>query len=82
MRVDPETDGFLRSAADLEHKTLTAFVLDAASSRARVVIQEHQRLAVSSAELGRVLDELERPAEVVPSLLHLAEQVAKEDAGR
>ena len=80
LRVDPETDGLLRCAADLEHKTLTAFMIDAAWSHARDVIEDQQRIALTSAELARVLDELERPAEVVMPLLHLAEQVVKEDA--
>ncbi len=80
FRVDPEVDAYLRRAASLERKSLSAFVLDAACERARSVVEEQRRLDLSAAEFARVLDELDRPAEVVAPLLKLAERVAKNAA--
>jgi uncharacterized protein (DUF1778 family) len=75
LRVEPEVDEYLRHAAFLEHKSLSAFMLDAAYERARNVIEEQQRIELSAAEFSRVLDDLDRPAEVVAPLLMLAERV-------
>ena len=80
VRVEPEVDAMLREAAGLEHKSLSAFLLDAACERARRTIEEHRRVEVSAAEFARVLDELDRPAQVVPPLLALAERVARTSA--
>lgn len=76
LRVSPELDDLLRSAARLEHKTLSAFVLDAAARQARTVVEERRRIDVSIAEFERVLDELDQPARVVAPLLQLVERVA------
>lgn len=80
LRVDPTTDGVLRSAAEIENKTLSAFMLDAAYTRATKVVQEQQGIALTAREFDRVLDDLDRPAEVVLPLVRLAERISKEDA--
>jgi len=76
LRVKPEFNSLLRTAAEMEHKSLSAFMLDAAIERARVAVEANRRFAVSASEFSRVLDELDRPAEVVEPLLKLAERVA------
>ncbi len=76
LRVEPEVDQYLRHAASLEHKTLSAFMLDAAWERARIVVEEQRRIQLSAGEFSRILDELDRPAEVVAPLLKLAERAA------
>jgi len=74
LRVDPEVDEFLRLAASIEHKTLSSFLLDAAWERARRTVDEQQRIILTQAEFARVLDDLDRPAEVVAPLLELAKR--------
>lgn len=81
LRVDRDVDALLREAAALEHKSLSAFLLDAGIERARHTLEERRRIVLDDAELARVLDELDRPAQVVTPLLRLAERVAR-DAGR
>ncbi len=75
LRLEPEIDKYLRHAAELEHKSLSAFMLEAARERARQVVEEQRRIELTAAEFSRVLDELDRPAEVVTPLLKLAERV-------
>lgn len=77
LRVEAEVDVYLRKAASLEHKSLSAFILDAACDRARTVVEEQRRIQLGAAEFARVLDELDRPAEVVAPLLVLVERAAK-----
>lgn len=76
LRVKPELDSFLRCAAEMEHKSLSAFMLDAAVERANQTVEENRRLVLSAAEFSRVLDELDRPAVVIEPLLKLADRVA------
>ncbi len=78
LRVEPEADSLLRCAATAQHKSLSAFMLDSALERARQVIDEERRLVLQAAEFDRVLEELDRPAQVVASLLRLAEKVARQ----
>ena len=77
VRVEPEVDALLREAAALEHKSLSAFLLDAARERAQRLVDSQRRIEVSGAEFSRLLDEIDRPAEVVPPLVALAERVAR-----
>jgi uncharacterized protein (DUF1778 family) len=53
LRVEPETDELLRAAARVEHKSLSAFIVESALDRARQVIDAERRLALSSAEFDR-----------------------------
>jgi uncharacterized protein (DUF1778 family) len=80
LRVDPDTDVLLREAAALAHQTLSAFVLDAATKKAREALEQQRRLRLSAEEFHRVLDELERPAEINPDLQKLAERVQARSA--
>jgi uncharacterized protein (DUF1778 family) len=77
LRVEPEVDEVLRHAASLEHKSLSAFMLDAACERARAVVEEQRRIELSAEEFTRVLDELDRPAQVVAPIVALVERAAK-----
>ena len=74
LRLEPDVDEYLRRAANLEHKSLNAFMLDAAFERARRTVEEQSRIELSAVEFSRVLDELDRPAEVVAPLLKLVER--------
>jgi uncharacterized protein (DUF1778 family) len=80
LRVDPEVDALLREAAALEHKSLSAFLLDAAREKAQRTLDTYRRIEVSAEEFDRLEAELERPAQVVQPLLRLAERVAERRA--
>lgn len=82
FRVDPEADELFREAAMLEGKSLSAFLLDAARERAERTIAEQRRIEVSAAEFARVLDELDRPAQVVAPLADLIDRLGRSAARR
>lgn len=71
VRVTPEQDALIRQAADLEDTTVTAFVLDTVTTRARKVIKQNQDLILSNDAFDRFIAELDRPAEPVPELIEL-----------
>ncbi len=71
VRVTPEQDALIREAADLEDTTVTAFVLDTVTSRARRVIKDHHTILLSNEAFDRFLIGLDKPAEAVPELVDL-----------
>jgi len=66
----------IRQAADLEDTTVTAFMLDTVTSRARRVIKDHDTIVLSNEAFDRFLDELDKPAEAVPELVELLDRHA------
>lgn len=71
VRTTEQQEGLLREAAALEHKTVSAFVLETATERARAVIAEQRDLVLSPEAFDRFYEELDRPAEAVPELVEL-----------
>src|SRR3989442_10936845 len=71
VRVTPEQDALIRQAADLEETTVTAFVLETVTSKARRVVKEHQDLVLSNDAFDKFIAELDRPAKQVPELVEL-----------
>ncbi|HZQ30367.1 MAG TPA: DUF1778 domain-containing protein [Mycobacterium sp.] len=71
VRVTPDQDALIRQAADLEDTTVTAFVLDTVTSRAKRVVKQHRDLVLSNHAFDRFIAELDKPAEVVPELVDL-----------
>jgi uncharacterized protein (DUF1778 family) len=71
VRVTPEQDALIRQAADLEDTTVTAFVLDTVTSKAKRVVKQHQDLVLSNDAFDRFLAELDKPAKPVPELVEL-----------
>jgi uncharacterized protein (DUF1778 family) len=71
VRVTQEQDALIRQAADLEETTVTAFVLDTVTSRAKRVVKQHQDLALSNEAFDRFIVELDKPAMPVPELVEL-----------
>jgi uncharacterized protein (DUF1778 family) len=71
VRVTPEQDALIRQAADLEHATVSAFVLETVTARAKKVIRQRQDLVLSAEGFDRFIAELDRPAEVVPEMVEL-----------
>jgi uncharacterized protein (DUF1778 family) len=75
LRVEPEADVLLRAAARAQHKSLSAFIIDASVQRAQQVLDAERRLVLHAREFARVLDELDKPAQVVVPLLEAAERL-------
>ncbi len=71
VRVTPDQDALIRQAADLEDTTVTAFVLDTVTSRAKRVLKQHQDLVLSNQAFDRFIAELDKPAKAVPELVDL-----------
>jgi uncharacterized protein (DUF1778 family) len=71
VRVTPEQDALIRQAADLEDVTVSAFVLDTVTSRAKGVVKRHQDLVLSNEVFDRFFAELDKPAKPVPELVDL-----------
>lgn len=69
--MTPEQDAFIREAADLEDTTVTAFVLDTVTARARKVVSAHQSVKMSNEAFDRFLAELDKPAQPAPELVEL-----------
>ena len=71
VRVNPEQDALIREAADLEATTVSAFVLETVTARAKKVIGEHRDLVLSAEAYDRFIAELDQPAVAVPELVEL-----------
>lgn len=74
VRVTPEQDALIRQAADLEETTVTAFVLETVTSRAKRVVKQHQDLILTNERFDRFLLELDKPAKPIAELVELFEQ--------
>jgi len=77
VRVTPEQDALIRQAADLEDTTVTAFVLDTVTTRAKRVVKQHQDLVLSNDTFDRFIAELDKPAKPVPELVKLFKKYPK-----
>lgn len=71
VRVTPEQDTLIRQAADLEESTVTAFVLDTVTAKAKRIVKQHQDLVLSNDAFDRFIAELDKPAKPVPELVEL-----------
>ncbi len=71
VRVTLEQDAIIRWAADLEGTTVTAFVLETVTSKARRVVKQHQDLVLSNDAFDRFIVELDKSAEALPELVEL-----------
>ena len=69
--MTPDQDALIRQAADLEDTTVTAFVLDTVTSRAKREVKQHQDLALSNEAFDAFIAELDRPAKPAPELVEL-----------
>jgi uncharacterized protein (DUF1778 family) len=77
VRVTPDQDALIREAADLEGATVTAFVLDTVTTRAKRVLRQHQDLVLSNEAFDRFIAELDKPAKPVPELVKLFKRHSK-----
>ncbi len=71
VRVTPEQEALIRQAADLEHETVTSFVLATATERARRVLKTHSTVTLSNEAFDRFYAALDKPAKEIPELVEL-----------
>lgn len=71
MRVSPDQDALIRRAAELDGATLTSFVLDTVTARAKSVIEAQRDLVLSNEGFDLFLAELDKPQSSVPELVEL-----------
>jgi uncharacterized protein (DUF1778 family) len=68
LRTDPDRERRIRYAAELEHQSVSAFVLDAAADRAEQVIASASATVVPTYFFDQLWEALEAPAEPSPAL--------------
>lgn len=71
VRVSAEQDALIRQAADLEHESVTAFVLDTVTARARKVLEARNAITLPNEAFDRFYATLDEPEMVVPELVEL-----------
>jgi uncharacterized protein (DUF1778 family) len=68
LRADPERERRIRYAAELEHQSVSTFVLDAAAERAEEVIASASATEVPADFFDKLWDALDAPAKPDPNL--------------
>jgi uncharacterized protein (DUF1778 family) len=71
LRATPEQEAVLRRAAEVAHKSLTDFILDAAYRAAEQTLLDQRLFMVSGSQYQALLDMLDRPESDNPGLVDL-----------
>jgi len=71
LRATPEQETVLRRAAEVTHKSLTDFILDAACQTAGQVLLDQRLFMVSGGQYQVLLDMFDRPESENPGLARL-----------
>ena len=71
LRATPEQETVLRRAADVAHKSLTDFILDAAYQAAENTLLDQRLFMVSASQYDALMDMLDRPETDNPGLASL-----------
>jgi uncharacterized protein (DUF1778 family) len=71
LRATPEQEAVLRRAAEVAHKSLTDFILDAACRAAAQTLLEQRLFMVSGGQYQTLLEMLDRPESDNPGLADL-----------
>jgi uncharacterized protein (DUF1778 family) len=77
LRVDESDKSLLAQAAELEHTTVTSFVMDAARTRAERVLAEHRTVRVSAETYDRFVAALDEAPAPKPRLRKLLNEGSK-----
>ena len=72
LRADPEREQRIRQAAELEHRSVSSFVLEAAAERAEAVIAAASTTTVPGDWFDQLWSALEAPPEPDPAVARLA----------
>jgi uncharacterized protein (DUF1778 family) len=71
LRATPDQEIVLRRAAEMAHKSLTDFILDAAYQAAEQTLLDQRLFMVTGSQYQALLDMLDRPAAENPGLVDL-----------
>lgn len=71
LRATPEQETVLRRAAEVAHKSLTDFILDAAYHAAEQTLLDQRLFMVSGSQYKALLDMMDRPESDNPGLADL-----------
>jgi len=71
LRATPEQETVLRRAAEVAHKSLTDFILDAAYQAAEQALLDQRLFMVSGSQYQAILEMLDRPESDNPGLVDL-----------
>jgi uncharacterized protein (DUF1778 family) len=71
LRATPEQEIILRRAAEVAHKSLTDFILDAAYQAAEHTLLDQRLFTVSGSQYQALLEMLDRPESENPGLANL-----------
>jgi len=71
FRLAADQERALRQAASITGQSVSGFVLSSAVEHAQEVLERANRIVLSAAAFDRFIDELAKPAEVVPELVAL-----------
>ena len=71
LRATPEQEAVLRRAAEVAHKSLTDFILDAAYQAAEHTLLDQRLFMVSGSQYQALLEMLDRPESDNPGLADL-----------
>lgn len=71
LRATPVQEAVLRRAAEVAHKSLTDFILDAAYQAAEQTLLDQRLFMVSGSQYQALLEMLDRPATDNPGLADL-----------
>lgn len=80
LRATPDQEAVLRRAAEVAHKSLTDFVLDAACQAAEQTLLDQRLFMVSGSQYKVLMDLLERPEQANEGLRDLFARKAPWDA--
>jgi uncharacterized protein (DUF1778 family) len=71
LRATPDQEAVLRRAAEVAHKSLTDFILDAAYQAAEQTLLDQRLFMVTGSQYQALLDMLDRPVAENPGLVDL-----------
>jgi uncharacterized protein (DUF1778 family) len=71
FRVEPDTDELVRQAAEVQHRSLTAFVIEAALVEAERVVADRTRFVLDPETWDRFNELLDRPVQPKAALKRL-----------
>ena len=71
LRATPEQEAVLRRAAEVAHKSLTDFILDAAYQAAEQTLLDQRLFVVAGSQYRALLEMLDRPESDNPGLADL-----------
>lgn len=67
-RIPPEVHAMLKRAAEIEGRTMSDFVVAAASAAARHTIEETQMIRLSAEDQKRFVEALLKPSKAAPAM--------------